>query len=76
MPTILLVGKNDLLLKTRAAVLRTTGAATFCSKAASALAVQQLQRCDLIVLCHTVPEADRVSLASAFRRLWPEPPFF
>jgi len=38
MSTVLLIGEDEVLLQTRAAVLRTTGAKTICSNAISALA--------------------------------------
>jgi hypothetical protein len=74
MSTVLLVGEDDLLLQTRAAVLRTTGAATVCSDACSALAAQADHHCDLVVLCHSLPEPLCVTLAAEMHSQWPSTP--
>jgi DNA-binding NtrC family response regulator len=71
MATILLVGEDDLLQQTRAAVLRTTGADTICSNADLALAVQADRECDLVVLCHSLPEPRCSALAEAIHARWP-----
>lgn len=72
MSTVLLVGEDDLLLQTRAALLRSTGAVTVCSNAISALAVQAERQCDLVVLCHSLPEPLCISLADAVQTRWPK----
>ena len=71
MSTVLLIGEDDVLLKTRAAVLRTTGAKTICSNAISALATQSDQLCDLVILCHTLPELACAGLAETIHARWP-----
>jgi DNA-binding response OmpR family regulator len=71
MPTVLLVGEDDLLQQTRAAVLRTTGADTVCSNPDLALAVQADRQCDLVVLCHSLPEPRCTALAEAIHARWP-----
>jgi CheY-like chemotaxis protein len=74
MSTVLLVGEDELLQQTRAAVLRTTGAETICANAASALAVLADRVCDLVVLCHSLPERLASALAQAIRSRWPGTP--
>lgn len=71
MSTVLLIGEDELLLQTRAAVLRTTGARTVCSNANSALGIQADQLCDLVILCHTLPELLCAGLAEAIHARWP-----
>ena len=71
MSTVMLVGEDDLLLQTRAAVLRTTGAKTVCSNAVSALDLQEVHECDLVVLCHTLPEMLCTGLAETIHARWP-----
>lgn len=71
MSTVLLIGEDDLLLQTRAAVLRTTGAKTICSNPISALTIQADQKCDLVILCHTLPELLCAGLAETIHARWP-----
>ena len=53
MPTILLTGQDERLLKTRADVLRRTGAEVVCVPAEEmAFAIREVHA-DLVVLCHT-----------------------
>ena len=72
MPTILLVGADQTLLRTRAAVLRKTGCNTVCATANSALLLQEEYRCEIIVLCHTVPDTVGVALLRVLRERWPQ----
>ncbi len=72
MATVLLVGEDDILLYTRAAVLRRTGADVATCDPRMALETQADCRCELVVLCHSVSEARSASLATAIRRNWPE----
>lgn len=72
MQAILLIGVDQALLATRAAVLRRTGCTTVCASIAGALATQEEQRAALVVLCHTVPEAAKIALARVIRERWPE----
>lgn len=71
MSTVLLIGEDDVLLKTQAAVLRTTGAKTICSNAISAFAAQSDQLCDLVILCHILPELAYAGLAETIYARWP-----
>jgi DNA-binding response OmpR family regulator len=74
MPVILLVGEDDILLRTRAAVLNTTAAETIASNSASALAIVNSRPCDLLLLCHSVPEHLAAGLIAAFSSRWPTTP--
>jgi hypothetical protein len=71
MGTILLVGEDELLLQTRAAVMRTTGAATVCCHPSSALTTQAERNCDLIILCHSLPAPLCSELAEVLHSRWP-----
>jgi DNA-binding NtrC family response regulator len=72
MSTVLLVGEDELLQQNRAAVLRRTGAGAVCSSASSALAVQQNCQCDVVVLCHSLPESLSAMLAKTIHSRWPK----
>jgi DNA-binding NarL/FixJ family response regulator len=72
MATVLLVGEDDMLLYTRAAVLRRTGADVATCDPRTALATQADCRCELVVLCHSVSEERSASLAATVRQRWPE----
>jgi DNA-binding NarL/FixJ family response regulator len=71
MATVLLVGEDELLQQTRAAVLRRTGAGAVCCSASSAPAMQQDRECDVVVLCHSLPESLSTSLAETIHARWP-----
>lgn len=71
MSTVLLVGEDELILESRAAVLRTAGAETICCRAASALSIQARCECDLVVLCHSLSQPFVATLAEAIRSHWP-----
>jgi CheY-like chemotaxis protein len=71
MSTLLLVGEDELLQQTRAAVLRTVGANVTCSDPDSALSIQQGLECDLVVLCHSLPEQLAATIAKTIRSRWP-----
>jgi hypothetical protein len=71
MHTILLVGADDVLLTTRAAILSRTGSAVICSNAATALAIQAEQKCELVVLCHSLAPEVCSSLTESIRKCWP-----
>jgi CheY-like chemotaxis protein len=58
--TILAIGEDPNLLKTRAEVLRKTGANVVCSRGANALTFMGKWEFDLIVLCHSI-EARRAN---------------
>jgi DNA-binding NarL/FixJ family response regulator len=74
MSTVLLIGEDDLLQQTRAAVLRTTGATTVCCNAVSAMAVQADRQCDLVVLCHSLSETLSAALTETIHSRWPSTP--
>jgi CheY-like chemotaxis protein len=72
MARVLLVGVDELLQQTRAAVLRPIGADIVCSGPGSALEVMEEQECDLVVLCHSLSEPLSAVLAQAIRSRWPK----
>lgn len=65
MVTILSVGEDFDLLKTRAEVLRRTGANVLCSPGATALKYIAEWEFDLIVLCHSVRQRDALPITEA-----------
>lgn len=72
MLSILLVGLDEALLRTRAAVLSRTGCRTVCAMPADALARQVEHEASLIVLCHTLPVSVAAALIQAIRGRWPD----
>jgi len=66
--TILAVGEDFELLKTRAEVLRETGATVFCSNSRAALKFIDEWEFDLIVLCHSLRESDAAMITEAAHR--------
>lgn len=71
MPAILLIGADQNLLSTRAALLRKTGCHTVCATASSALTLQAEYGCEVVVLCHTLPDAVGLALLRLLRERWP-----
>jgi DNA-binding NarL/FixJ family response regulator len=71
MSTVLLVGEDRLLLDTRAAVIRTIGVETLCCHAASALEVLADTQCEVVILCHSLPERLAAVLAEVIHKRWP-----
>jgi hypothetical protein len=71
MPTILLVGADEMLLKTRAAILIRTDSEVVTSDAHSALAIQDARECELVVLCHSLEPEVSSTLAELVRARWP-----
>ena len=71
MPTILLIGADEMLLKTRAAVLSRTDSEVVTSDARSALAIQQVRNCELVILCHSLEPQVCTTLAKLIRGSWP-----
>ncbi|HEV2645088.1 MAG TPA: response regulator [Acidobacteriaceae bacterium] len=67
MPVILLIGDDQTLQQTRAAVLRTIGAETVLADTRSAMAAQSQRLFDLLLLCHSVPEEVAAGIVRAFR---------
>jgi PleD family two-component response regulator len=66
--TILAVGEDNGLLKTRAEVLRKTGANVLCSSGTAAFKYITEWEFDLIVLCHSVPQQDAERISEAAHR--------
>ena len=71
MSSVLLVGEDELLLETRSAVVRTTGAETLCCSSSAALEIQSQRECDVIILCHTLPQDRCAALAEVIHARWP-----
>ena len=71
MPAILLIGEDEFLLETRAAVLRTTGAEMVCTDVSSALSRFQKNNYDLALLCHSIPGPVCQTLIDVIRQNWP-----
>ncbi|GAC1651127.1 MAG: hypothetical protein NVS9B15_11150 [Acidobacteriaceae bacterium] len=71
MTCILLVCDDEVLLSTRAALLRRTGAEVLPCKSHDALELQQRRTCGLVVLCHSVPEPMFACLAETIHNRWP-----
>jgi DNA-binding response OmpR family regulator len=67
MQAILLVGADEMLLKTRSAVLSTTGTEVVSSDATSSLAMLAERKFDLAVLCHSLTPEASTPLAKAMR---------
>ena len=72
MSRVLLVGVDELLQQTRAAVLRTIGADIVCSAPDAAPGVLEGLECNLVVLCHSLPEPLSAVLAQTIRSRWPK----
>ena len=72
MSVVLLVGRDEMLLRTRAEVLRKTGAEIVWAYPESALAVQADRECDVVVLCHSLPQEVSDVLSETIHRLWPK----
>ena len=65
MMTILTIGEDSLLLKTRAEVLSKSGSNVVCSNSASALKFIEEWEFDLVVLCHSVGRAEAMQITDA-----------
>lgn len=72
MTRILLVCDDEVLLSTRAALLRCCGAEVNTSGSHGAVELQQEKSCELVVLCHSLPEPSLASLAGTIHLRWPE----
>jgi CheY-like chemotaxis protein len=68
MQNILLVGQDSRLLLTRAAVLRKTEANVICCSASQAMEFVESEPLDLVVLCHSLMEADAEMIAEKIHR--------
>ena len=72
MSTVLLVGDDEFLLETRAAVVRTTGAETLWCRSDSVLEIQHRRPFDVVILCHSLPAELRSALCSLIHGRWPD----
>ncbi|HKO19956.1 MAG TPA: response regulator [Acidobacteriaceae bacterium] len=71
MSRILLIGEDDFLLETRAAVLRPSGAETVCTNVSSAIPLLEHKIFDLAILCHSIPDHLCQTLSEVIRQNWP-----
>jgi DNA-binding response OmpR family regulator len=71
MPRVLLVGENQSLLQTRAAVLEQTGAEVVWLTPAELAADREPGAVDVLVVCHSIRVEDRRSLIANSRKRWP-----
>ena len=71
MSTILLIGEDEFLLETRAAVIRSIGAEMICTDVPSALEVMGRKLFGLAILCHSIPDHVRKTLTAIIRQSWP-----
>jgi hypothetical protein len=67
-PKILLVGQDVRLLGTRAAVLRETRAEVNYCLGSQAVGMAKIERPDLVVLCHSLPEDEAGLIADEIRK--------
>jgi CheY-like chemotaxis protein len=72
MPKILLVGQDFRLLATRAAVLAKTDASVVCCNALEAMKLLESENFALVVLCHSLAEAQAAQITDAVHRRWPK----
>jgi len=72
MPRVLLLGEDELLLRTRAAVLKTTGADILLCRPEAAMLDHGIGVVDVVVICHSVRREERQSLAVELRERWPQ----
>ena len=68
MRKILLAGQDSRLLRTRADVLKKTGAEVVSCNASEALKVVESKTFDLVVLCHSVPAGEAEMIADSSRK--------
>ena len=71
MSTILLIGEDEFLLETRAAVIRPIGAEMVCTDVPSALPLMECRFFDLVILCHSIPDHLCQTLTQIIRQSWP-----
>ena len=71
MPAILLIGEDEFLLETRAAVLRATGADIARCDVSSALCTLEVRMFDIVVLCHSIAGHLSETLAGIIQQNWP-----
>jgi hypothetical protein len=71
MAQIVLIGHDEDLLVTRAAVLRKTGSSVTYFNAREADALFKDHAFDIVVLCHTLGDIEVAELIGKVHRLWP-----
>jgi DNA-binding response OmpR family regulator len=64
MRTILAISKDEMLLASRAAVLRKTNAEVIAANASEAKKILKTRRFDLVVLCHSLNPSETLEIAS------------
>ena len=71
MQRVLLVGMNEPLLRSRAAVLAKTGAEVVVSPPEEITSTGKRGQVDLLVMCHSIRAEHREAVAAAWRKHWP-----
>ena len=71
MSAILLIGEDEFLLETRAAVLRVTGAELAHADLTTAFPMLQARRFDVVIICHSVAGHVCQTLSDIIRENWP-----
>jgi hypothetical protein len=71
MPTLLLIGEDNLLLHTRAAVLRTLSVQTTAINPLKLSGLPGEPNFDLVILCHSMKARVAAAAASLVRSRWP-----
>ena len=64
MPTILTISQDEMLLTTRAAVLRRTEAEVIAAMANEAKKILKSRKVDLVVLCHSLSKEETLEIAA------------
>jgi DNA-binding response OmpR family regulator len=68
MRTILTISQDEMLLSTRAAVLRKTNAEVVAATASEAKKILRSRRFDLVVLCHSLSTEETLEIAALAHR--------
>jgi len=71
MQRVLIVGQDEMLQFSRAALLRSLGVEACAVREGTALDIQRDRHCELIVLCHSLPARLSSSLAEKIHASWP-----
>jgi DNA-binding response OmpR family regulator len=71
MPAILLIGEDEFLLETRAAVLRSAGAEMVCTGVSDAIPALEEKNFDVAILCHSIPGPVCQTVVEVIRQNWP-----
>lgn len=71
MSAILLIGEDEFLLETRAAVLRPIGAEMVCTNVSSAMPLLERKPFDVAILCHSIPDHLCQTLTEVIHLNWP-----